>query len=89
VLFQFQPQNDWRIGIDLVEISSTRQLVVPVTNNIGANNALLYGSIQYDLDSVAIRKAKKSSTATPLLRVAGLDFPTSISHPAWRSLEFS
>ena len=44
----------------LIRLNSTRQLVIPPAAKAVANDALLYGGIQYDMDAGAIQKANAS-----------------------------
>lgn len=46
----------------LIELGSTRQLVIPTKINIADQDALLYGGIQYDMDSSAIASANTDYT---------------------------
>ena len=44
----------------LIRVNSTRQLVIPPSTQSVANDALVYGGIQYDMDADAIQKANIS-----------------------------
>lgn len=44
---------------NLVRLNSTRQLVIPAKVEIAAQDAILYGGAQYDMDSTAIATANK------------------------------
>ncbi|MBK9018431.1 MAG: CHAT domain-containing protein [Saprospiraceae bacterium] len=41
----------------LIEMGSTRQLVIPSESRVATNNALLFGGVQFEMDSVAIAAA--------------------------------
>lgn len=58
----------------LVELGSTRQLAFPSTTAPNGSSAVLYGGIQYDLDSIAITHAISDLNANSLLNPRGLSF---------------
>ncbi len=64
----------------LIRVNSTRQLVIPPSTKAAANDALVYGGIQYDMDAGAIQKANASlSRYSPNGTRGELDFHQSDS----------
>jgi len=68
---------------ELVELGSTRQLVVPQQFAMKNNYALLFGGIQYDMDSTAIISANSGLENGTLTSRGGLSF--SQTDPTLRS----
>ncbi len=58
----------------LIELGSTRQLVVPTSTKSTGNDAMLYGGIAYEMDSTAISSSILSLGSDPLATRRGLDF---------------
>jgi CHAT domain-containing protein/Tfp pilus assembly protein PilF len=63
----------------LIELNSTRQLVVGDNTASDAREAVLYGGIEYDLDSVAISGAVKNIDAGSLVSPRGFNFASADS----------
>jgi CHAT domain-containing protein len=58
----------------LIELGSTRQLVVPSSTKSTGNDAMLYGGLSYEMDSTAIASSISSLASEPLATRRGLDF---------------
>jgi CHAT domain-containing protein len=58
----------------LIELGSTRQLVVPLSTKPKGGEALLYGGIQYEMDSAAIAAAISTLGSESVAIRRGLDF---------------
>ncbi|MBK8561944.1 MAG: CHAT domain-containing protein [Saprospiraceae bacterium] len=58
----------------LIELGSTRQLVVPSSTKSTGNDAMLYGGLLYEMDSMAIASAISSLGNELLATRRGLDF---------------
>jgi len=58
----------------LVELGSTRQLVVPTTLNPAANDAVLFGGIAYDSDSSAMSQANAALDSISIASRGELSF---------------
>ncbi|MBL7809992.1 MAG: CHAT domain-containing protein [Saprospiraceae bacterium] len=72
----------------LIQLSSTRQLVIPTKVNISSQNAILYGGIQYNMDSTAISLANQSYTNERLASRGEISFSytDSTNRLAYRNL---
>ncbi len=76
----------------LVALGSTRQLVVPATLESITSTALLYGGIQYELDSIVIAKSNASLQYESMATRGNLDFAnmhTSLRGDAWNYLKWT
>jgi CHAT domain-containing protein len=76
----------------LVELGSTRQLVVPNQIKSGTNDALLFGGIQYDSDSTAILKSIASMDSISVASRGELNFfdtDSTLRVGTWGSLPFT
>jgi len=76
----------------LVALGSTRQLVVPATLESITSTALLYGGIQYELDSIVIAKANASLHDEPLATRGSMNFAnmhSSLRGDAWNYLKWT
>ncbi len=58
----------------LIELGSTRQLVVPSSTKSTGNDAMLYGGLSYEMDSTAIASSISSLGNELLATRRGLDF---------------
>ena len=76
----------------LVELGSTRQLVIPSTVEIAGQDAMLFGGIQYDLDSASVEEIKAELTNGALASRNELGFiaPDSTTRGSiWRYLKWT
>ncbi|MBK8491469.1 MAG: hypothetical protein IPL49_11450 [Saprospirales bacterium] len=65
--------------LQLVGMNSTRQLVIPVNVTIAEQSAILYGGIQYEMDSMAVAAANQDYGSKLLATRDGLTFSPSDS----------
>jgi hypothetical protein len=63
----------------LVELGSTRQLVIPSEIKVAASDAVLFGGVQYEMDSTAISQANAGIAYSDLASRGGLSFAYSDS----------
>ncbi len=76
----------------LIELGSTRQLVVPTTTQSAANDALLFGGIRYDSDSTAIVQANAALDSVSFTSRGELSFANTDSTlriGTWAELPFT
>ncbi|TNE56913.1 MAG: tetratricopeptide repeat protein, partial [Bacteroidetes bacterium] len=59
---------------NLVQVNSTRRLVVPVSASVAANDAVLFGGIQYQVDSTASASPDTGNNYTDLSSRGELSF---------------
>ncbi len=76
----------------LIELGSTRQLVVPTTTQSAANDALLFGGIRYDSDSTAIVQANAALDSVSFTSRGELSFAytdSTLRIGTWSELPFT
>ncbi|MFN0015698.1 MAG: CHAT domain-containing protein [Saprospiraceae bacterium] len=76
----------------LVELGSTRQLVVPATVNPAANDAVLFGGIAYDSDSTALSQANAAFDSISIASRGELSFSytdSTLRTGTWSALPFT
>lgn len=77
---------------NLVELGSTRQLVIPATVKPAANDAVLFGGIQYDSDSTAMSQANAALDSISIASRGDLSFSNTDSTlrvGSWSALPFT
>jgi len=76
----------------LVELGSTRQLVVPATVQPAANDALLFGGIAYDADTTAMSQANAAFDSIAIASRGELSFSytdSTLRVGTWSALPFT
>ncbi len=76
----------------LIELGSTRQLVVPTTIKPAANDAVLFGGIAYDSDSTAMSQANAGLDSVSIASRGELSFAytdSTLRTGAWNALPFT
>lgn len=77
---------------NLVELGSTRQMVIPSTPQKENNEAVLFGGIEYEMDSTAIAKANLNYSAGELAVRGRMDFSmidTNSRGGTWQYLRYT
>jgi len=77
---------------NLVELGSTRQLVVPTTIKPAANDAVLFGGIAYDSDSTAMSQANAALDSISIASRGELSFAytdSTLRVGTWSTLPFT
>ena len=68
------PVNEEQIISDqfnLVQVNSTRQLVIPYQNTSGTPSAFLFGGVQYEMDSLSIISVNEELLSSDALAARG------------------
>jgi len=77
---------------NLVELGSTRQLVIPATIKPAANDALLFGGISYDSDSTALSQTNAALDSASFATRGELNFAytdSSLRVSTWSALPYT
>ncbi|MBK6996759.1 MAG: hypothetical protein IPH31_18215 [Lewinellaceae bacterium] len=88
--FPSQPDSVLSDRYQLVELGSTRQLVIPNQVKSSTNDALLFGGIRYEADTTVIRSS--NTTGLLLHRQPGIKFfyaDSTLRSGQWNYLPFT